>query len=272
MLMLLFALCLRHAARQGPVAVWQFGAGVLFGLLLEWVTLLQLHTYHYGRFFLMLGQVPLMVGVGWGVIIYSVRLFSDATSLPEWARPVLDGLLALTIDLAMDAVAIRLGMWDWGRGWQAQYFGVPYANFWAWFWVVFNFSLGLRGLAQPATWAGRWLAPGGAILLGLVNLSAMNTLITMDIPEAFYIPTIAWMLGMAVALVCWLRPRFFIYRRDRLVFWVPLAFHAYFLVTGLLTGVILYPPVLLLVSGLLLVMTLYLHRGAFGVTSFNDDV
>jgi hypothetical protein len=206
MLMVLFALCLRHAARQGPMVVWQLVAGVLFGLMLEWATLRQLHAYRYGRFLLMLGQVPLMVGVGWGVIIYSARLFSDSTRLPEWARPLLDGLLALSIDLAMDAVAIRFGMWDWGQGLQNQYFGVPYANFWAWFWVVFTFSVGLRGFTHPTTWAGRWLAPIGAILLGLINLIAMNTLMTMDIPEMSYLPTIALMLGVALALVIWLRP------------------------------------------------------------------
>jgi uncharacterized membrane protein len=68
-------------------------------------------------------------------MIYSVRPYSDATNLPEWARPFLGALLVLSIDLSLDAVAIRLGMGNWGRGLQSQYFGVPYANFWAWFWV-----------------------------------------------------------------------------------------------------------------------------------------
>lgn len=262
MLLGLLVLCLRHAARRGPAIVWQLVAGVVFGLLLEWATLRQLHAYRYGRFTLMLGQVPLMVGVAWGVIIYSARLFSDATSLPGWARPLLEGWLALTIDLAMDAVAIRLGMWDWGQGLQDQYFGVPYANFWAWFWVVFTFSVGLRAFAHPATWAGRWLAPVGAIVLGLVNLIAMNSLMTVDLPEASYTPTIALMLGVALALVVWLRPRLSVSRSDPLVFWVPFAFHAYFLVAGLLSGVILHPPVLLLVSVTMSVLALYLHRGS----------
>ena len=31
----------------------------------------------------------------------------------------------------MDALAIRLGFWDWGGGLEVGYFGVPYANFWA---------------------------------------------------------------------------------------------------------------------------------------------
>ena len=113
----------------------------------------------------MLGPVPVVIGVAWGTIIYSVRAFSDSTNLPVWARPVLDGLLAINLDLSMDAVAIRLGMWDWGNGLDFQYFGVPYNNFWAWFWVVFSFSLSLRLLSKlPGFW-GRWLSPAGAIIL-----------------------------------------------------------------------------------------------------------
>ena len=74
------------------------------------------------------------------------------------ARPLLDGLLALNIDLALDAVAIRLGFWDWGQGFSFQYFGVPYANFWAWFWVVTSFSLGYRILALRTDWIGQYLS------------------------------------------------------------------------------------------------------------------
>jgi hypothetical protein len=260
--MALLGLCWRHAARLGPAVVWQLMAGVVFGLLLEWVTLRQLNAYHYGRFLLMLGDVPVMVGVGWGVIIYSVRQFADGAGLPEWARPVLEGLMALNIDLAMDAIALRLGMWDWGLGLQAQFFGVPYANFWAWFWVVLTFSVGLRAFARPALWTGRWLGPLGAIGFGLVNLRAMNTLITLGVPETSYLPTIALMLGVAAALVLWLRPRFSPSPLDPTVFWVPLVFHAFFLTAGLLSRAILNPPVLLVVGVVMSGAALYLHRGS----------
>jgi hypothetical protein len=259
----LFLLCLRHAAQQGPARVWQLVAGILYGLLLEWATIQQLHAYQYGRFLLMLGEVPLMVGVGWGVIVYSARLFSDATSLPDWARPVLDGLLALNIDLALDALAIRLGMWDWGMGLEAQYFGVPYANFWAWFWVVFAFSAGLRVLGRPATFAGRWLGPLGAMAVGLLDVLAMNALIT-TLPPAWYLPTIAVTLGLALALVLSLRPRATGDPPHPAAFWVPFGFHAYGLAAGLLSGALLRPPVLLVVSAAMLGLALVLHRQAIG--------
>ena len=125
--LLLYGLLLfsaRHAWRSGGLpTLWQLAASVAFGVLLEWATINQLHAYAYGRFLIMFGEVPLAIGVGWGVIIYSAQCFSNATSLPPMLRPVLDGLLALNIDMAMDAVAIRLGMWQWGIDLSAQYFG-----------------------------------------------------------------------------------------------------------------------------------------------------
>ena len=256
----LFGLCVRHAWRGGPHVVWQLLAGVVFGVILEWTTLQQLHIYHYGRFLVMLGEEPLAVGVAWGCIIYSARLFSDASSLPEWARPVLDGLLALNVDLAMDAIAVRLGMWDWGRGVQSEYFGVPYANFWAWFWVVFTFSFGLRLFTYRANLAARWLGPLGAILVGLLGVVGANSLFAA--PPGGYVLTLAGLLAGMVALVLSLRPRFLVRPAPALVFWVPFAFHAYFLLAGLVSGVILRPPFLLGMSLAMLALTLYWHRAA----------
>ncbi len=60
---------------------------MIFGVLLEWATIRQLEAYRYGRFLIMFGEVPIAIGVSWGLIIYSARLFSDTTSLPGWPRP-----------------------------------------------------------------------------------------------------------------------------------------------------------------------------------------
>src|SRR3989337_1879089 len=123
------ALCFHHAWKHGKANLLMLFAGILFGVSLELATIRQLNAYQYGQFLIMVLDVPLCIGVAWGCILYSVMEFSNASSLPYWTRPVLDGLLALNIDLALDAVAIRFGFWDWGQGLEFQYFGVPYANF-----------------------------------------------------------------------------------------------------------------------------------------------
>jgi len=256
----LFIVCLRHAWRIGPEDVLRLFAGVLFGLLLEFATIWQLEAYSYGTFLMMLRDVPLAIGIGWGVIIYSAKLFSDATNLPETIRPILDGLLALNIDLSMDAIAIRLGMWDWGLGLHFQYFGVPYANFWAWFWVVVSFSASMRLLTSLARGNWRWLAPFGAVLLGLAGVLCANAFIVYIVPRQFYELTIGFPLASTLLLVLLHRPKFTGHPPAPPAFWVPFGFHAYFLAAGLLSGTILDPPVLLAVSITMFLISLYLHR------------
>jgi hypothetical protein len=239
--------------------VWQLVGSVAFGVLLEWATIQQLHVYEYGRFLVMFGEVPLSIGVGWGVIIYSVQRFSNATSLPPMLRPVLDGLLALNIDMAIDAVAIRLGMWQWGIDLTSQYFGVPYANFWAWFWVVSSFSAGVRFLEYRDDWFGRWLAPAAGILFGLMVVLSTNTLIANYIPRELYESTVFAVLGTALALVILARPDVDQSSVPPVAALVPLGFHVYFLIAGLLSDVFAQKPVLLFVSVLMTLIAIALH-------------
>ena len=172
----LLVLTARHAWRTGGGwGLVRLLSGVVYGVVLEAATIHQVAAYAYGRFWVMVTpEVPLAIGVGWGVIVYGVRLYTQALALPGWQRAVLNGLLALNIDLAMDVVAIRLGFWDWGQGLDFQYFGVPWGNFWAWFWVVWGFTL----VWETGTWRGlgRWLQPWVALGFGLLVVLGTNAL------------------------------------------------------------------------------------------------
>jgi hypothetical protein len=254
------ALCLHHAWKQSTANVLRLFVGILFGVTLELATIRQLHAYEYGQFLIMVLDVPLCIGIAWSCVIYSSMEFSDASSLPYWARPILDGLLALNIDLALDAVAIRLGFWDWGQGLGFQYFGVPYANFWAWFWVVCSFSLGYRLAAWRADFAGRWLSPLLALIVGLTGVLGTNSLITFAVPFEHHDAIVLVTLILAIVFVIRLCPRFYLTPVPALVFWVPFLTHAYLLVAGLLSGVILEPMALLLVAFVMLIIAFYLHR------------
>jgi hypothetical protein len=255
-----FALCLHHAWKQGMPNLLRLFAGVLFGVVLELATIRQLNAYEYGRFIIMIIDVPLCIGVAWSCIIYSVMEFSEASNLPYWARPILDGLLALNIDLALDTVAIRLGFWDWGQGLGFQYFGVPYANFWAWFWVVSSFSLGYRLVAWRADQVGRWLSPWLALMVGLIGVLGTNSLITFSVPFEHHDVLVLATLILALVFTISLRPRFYSTPAPALVFWVPFLTHGYLLAAGLVTGVIFEPSVLLFIAFVMLIVALYLHR------------
>ena len=66
-------------------------------------------------------------------------------------------------------------------------------------------------------------------------------------------------LVSALILILALRPRFYVRPVDSLAFWVPFLSHAYLLIAGLISGVILSPLVLLAVSLFMFAVALYLH-------------
>ena len=162
-LYLLFLFCLAYAYKKGPQHVFYLLGGLVFGLLLEYMEVV-MGSYTYGRFGIMLGKkpmdIPLCIGIGWGVIMYTARLFSDKHGLTLLAAAALDTLLALNIDLSMDTVAYRTHMWHWdwtGTGLNpltAQWFGIPYGNFVGWQTVVFCYSTFSR-LFQKVIWRSR---------------------------------------------------------------------------------------------------------------------
>lgn len=235
---------------------------MLFGVLLELATIRQLNAYEYGRFFIMVLDVPLCIGVAWSCILYSAMEFSDASNLPYWTRPILDGLLALNIDLALDAVAIRFGFWDWGQGLNFQYFGVPYANFWAWFWVIFFFSLGYRLFARRNDWIGTWISPLLGLVIGLAGVLGTNAFIVFVVPPSYQASLVAITLLIALVITIALRPKLYGTTPPALVFWIPFLTHMYVLIAGLLAGIILQPPFLLVVGVMMIFISFYLHRSS----------
>ena len=78
------------------------------------------------------------------MIIYSAMLLSDQYRISWTIKPVFDAFTALVLDLSMDAIAIRLGFWNWGIPFNQEWYGVPFANLFGWIAVVFTFSFIIR--------------------------------------------------------------------------------------------------------------------------------
>ncbi|UCH37739.1 MAG: carotenoid biosynthesis protein, partial [Candidatus Bathyarchaeota archaeon] len=89
---LLFILCAYHAYyHRGVYRFVELIATVPYGIFLEQMIIEIYHQYEYGSgFFLMLGEVPLAIGVGWGVIIYSAMDLSDRLNMKYWLHPLFD--------------------------------------------------------------------------------------------------------------------------------------------------------------------------------------
>lgn len=278
----LFICCLVHAIRQNLWHVTYLLGGVLFGLILEYVNVNANMGYVYGQFTVMLGRaplnIPLCIGIGWGVIMYSARLFTDSYGLPLWTSAAMDALLAISIDLSMDAVAYRLHMWHWnwsGSGLnplRADWFGVPYGNFFGWLMVVFFYSSFFRTLQrafmQRAGWqvAKALAVPLMAVLLSQVALYGMLVYVDKFLLDQFGVTSLmrfAAFLSILFLVVVtgWSsRKANGFSGTPPLVTWlVPVWFHAYFFLWLFAGGFYIENPWLIAVSCLNIIFGLTVH-------------
>lgn len=271
LILFFFGICFKHAIKTNLANVFQLVTGSIFGVLLELATIYQLNAYHYGKFLIMIGNVPLIIGMAWGVIIYVVRLNSQKIDLPIFIRPVLDAFYALSIDLVMDAIAIRVGFWDWGHGLKYQYFGVPYNNFWAWFWVVYTYSSGIqlftiwfsKNTRATSSIQNNFIISLGSLFTGLLGVLTTNAFIVFVIPDSMKPIVISITLTIAFIYLIYHRPQLSHLNIDSIGFWIPLGFHAYYIGVGIISGVLFNPTILLWISIVILLISLYVHRNYF---------
>ena len=140
------------ALRRGRLPFFELISAATFGILLEELDQLIFQTYHYNpAWTLEIDRAPVVIGLTWALIIAGAMRITDALGVRRRYAPVVDSVLAISLDLAFDAIAIRMGLWTWvgidpGDGW----FGVPYGNFYAWLFVTLGFSLLTRWLRDAA--------------------------------------------------------------------------------------------------------------------------
>lgn len=128
--------------------------GTIFGVMLEYLNIYIFEGYRYhSGFFLQIGaapnNVPLAIGMAWGLLgIYTTSLVSRY-HLPSVIRLIFAALIAVSYDLLLDIIAVRLegGFWVWA-GYSLDYeitlgalYGIPWGNFIGWFLVMFYLGL-----------------------------------------------------------------------------------------------------------------------------------
>ncbi|MDO9088296.1 MAG: carotenoid biosynthesis protein [Anaerolineaceae bacterium] len=247
----LFVACFWHAFRQKNNKVLELVFALVFGVFLEWMTIQQLAAYHYGEFFLMLDGAPICIGLGWAVIIYSGMEFVKHLNMPDYARPLLVGLLALNLDLAMDAIAIRLGFWNWVIPLDWQWFGVPWGNFWAWYIVVVSYSGFLywfrhKQHQKKRNWLG-WTYPLFAFLASVVILAVTNYVFANVFAKTELLSAMSMLLIiLAGAVILYIvKPQFKNNASiDPVILSVPLTFHLFFTIFGFAGGFYKQIPIL----------------------------
>jgi hypothetical protein len=166
------------ALRRGRLPFLELISAAAFGILLEEGDQLIFQTYHYNpNWVLEIDRAPVVIGLTWALIIAGAMRITDALGVRRRYAPVVDSLLAISLDLGFDAIAIRMGLWTWiGIGPTDGWFGVPWGNFYAWLFVTLGFSLTTRWLREVARVRQAWewfqlLVPIPAFMLLLIGLT-----------------------------------------------------------------------------------------------------
>ncbi len=247
-----------RAARISRERLLELLTAVVFGLLLEEGDILIFRTYRYDPHWFAFDLVPPAIALCWAMIIASAMNISDALGIDERIAPIADAVWAIILDLALDAVAIRLGLWKWNIPLDKGWFGVPYGNFYSWLWVAASFSFFTRMVRRRAAKRGArqslWqlLVPIGAyggLLLSILPYAMIQRLYLREIGSDWILFLIAFAAFALVTLRGVLAssriPR---EAPDAYLMTVRYLVHLYFLWALLATGIFLQLPVLLFIS------------------------
>ena len=196
------ALYLWKASRIGRLSALVVLIAMSYGLTIELLDLRTTHEYFYAHLPVMVAKfpdwVPLCIPMTWGAIVFVTMHTTNQLPLRWFEKPILDGLMALFLDLAIDPVSASsllvekikqpcstgtfeagaangAGAWVWcvapEQG--AQYFGIPMANFFGWFCVVAAFSLSFRFVIRHFKLKDRSLFAQVGFLLGASVLATV---------------------------------------------------------------------------------------------------
>lgn len=175
------------ALRRGRLPFLELISAAVFGVLLEEGDQLVFETYHYSSdWILAIDRAPIVIGLTWALIIAGAMRLTDALGVRRRYAPFVDAVLAISLDLAFDAIAIRMGLWTWrGIGPTDGWFGVPAGNFYSWLFVTLAFSSLTRWLRHLAAERPglEWLqlavpVPAFVILIGsIVPFAALHPIV-----------------------------------------------------------------------------------------------
>ncbi|MDG6226126.1 MAG: carotenoid biosynthesis protein [Candidatus Thermoplasmatota archaeon] len=118
-----------------------FTVGLAYGVILEDITVTFSGYYTYNPdAWIQVHNTMMAVPFCWTAVIYVCLYVIDENpklrSLARIEKGLLAGVLAVSLDVGIDSVFAAYGLWHWAEG---QWFGVPMANFTAWFMAVGGF-------------------------------------------------------------------------------------------------------------------------------------
>jgi len=167
-----FALAAVHARRAlgtGRAAV-ELLVLVAYGYGLERTAIAVFSSHDYGHVWRSaVGGVPLAVAVTWSAVIVAAMALASRLARSAAGRAAAAALIGVSLDLLMEPVAVRAGLWSWTP--PGPWLSVPVGNFVGWVVILGAYTVGAErwgGAGSLATQALRRLALGGAAVGALL--------------------------------------------------------------------------------------------------------
>ena len=155
----------------------------VYGFTLERLSMSVFGSHRYGAGWVLapLG-VPIAVALVWAAVISSALTLAARRGLrPTWARALAAALFAVTLDLTIEPVAVRRGLWEWTP--PGPWLGVPIGNFVGWVVIVAGYGIGAERWAGDGRFgveALRRLILAGGALAALVAVGSVWTGLGME--------------------------------------------------------------------------------------------
>lgn len=249
----------------------------VFGITLEYLNMTLTAGYHYHtEFFLQFGNpptnVPIVIGLAWGMLLMTAQDVSRRLKLPLHIRIFFEAAFVVSTDIMLDVIAIRLdgGFWVWDTVstdltiTNSSLFGVGWMNFIGWYFVIFFSSLFLHIMNKKIEEKSQlWQIAKVLIIpiLSYISLMGMLTAIYFGLPGYSWVVFLGlYFISMLIPLIYLLRKRPIEVEKTRSLF--PLLFYLFsymfsvvaMIALGLVTDVLWF----FIVGLLLFVITMFI--------------
>ena len=195
-------------------AAIELGALVIYGLALERSAMWLFASHDYRSAWLIApAGVPLAIALTWAALIVSaLGLGARLGFRTPLARALAAALVATALDLLIEPVAVRGGLWRWTP--PGAWLGVPLGNFVGWAIVVGAYGWGTERFARDASTGRQVLRRGLLALASIALLLGVGLLWTsagcerlFDGGRGLVVGYGVWLATAVVALTARLRAR-----------------------------------------------------------------
>lgn len=120
----------RHHTSEIKPLIYFFGFTFTLGFFVEYLGVnfgFLFGSYSYGETLgIKLLNVPIVIGLNWMLIIYSLATVLDRTSIPTGAKIAIGSVLAVFMDWLIEPIAIQYDFWSWDE------VSIPLQNYSGW--------------------------------------------------------------------------------------------------------------------------------------------